>query len=98
MDSMHNELCDGFSSSLTQSLLIGLVVGIPFAMIVRFWVARRVIEPVEQVSSAARRIAAGAYSERLAHGDADKLGLLIEDFNHMAAWQWVVPIKTFSRT
>ena len=85
MDSMHNELRDGFSRSLTQSLLIGLVVGIPLAIVVGFWVARRVIEPVERVSSAARRIAAGAYSERLPHGDTDELGLLIEDFNRMAA-------------
>jgi signal transduction histidine kinase len=85
MDSMHSELRDGFSRSLTQSLLVGLVVGIPLAVIVGFWVARRVIEPVSRVSSAARRIAAGAYSERLPHGDHDELGLLIEDFNRMAA-------------
>jgi signal transduction histidine kinase len=85
MDSMHTELRDGFSKSLTQSLLVGLVVGIPLAMIVGFWVARRVIEPVSRVSSAARRIAAGAYSERLPHGEGDELGLLIEDFNRMAA-------------
>ena len=84
MDSMHSELRDGFSRSLTQSLLVGLVVGIPLAVMVGFWVARRVIEPVSRVSSAARRIAAGAYSERLPHGDADELGLLIEDFNRMA--------------
>jgi two-component system, OmpR family, sensor histidine kinase BaeS len=85
MDAMHSELRDGFSRSLTQSLLVGLVVGIPLAVIVGFCVARRVIEPVERVSSAARRIAAGAYSERLPHGDRDELGLLIEDFNRMAA-------------
>jgi signal transduction histidine kinase len=85
MDSMHTELRDGFSRSLTQSLLVGLVVGIPLAMIVGFWVARRVIEPVSRVSSAARRIAAGAYSERLPNGEGDELGLLIEDFNRMAA-------------
>ncbi len=85
MDTMHSELRDGFSRSLTQSLLVGLVVGIPLAVIVGFWVARRVIEPVSRVSSAARRIAAGAYSERLPQGDADELGLLIEDFNRMAA-------------
>jgi two-component system, OmpR family, sensor histidine kinase BaeS len=85
MDTMHTELRDGFSRSLTQSLLVGLVVGIPLAVIVGFWVARRVIEPVSRVSSAARRIAAGAYSERLPHGESDELGLLIEDFNRMAA-------------
>jgi signal transduction histidine kinase len=85
MDTMHTELRDGFSRSLTQSLLVGLVVGIPLAVIVGFWVARRVIEPVSRVSSAARRIAAGAYSERLPHGEGDELGLLIENFNRMAA-------------
>jgi signal transduction histidine kinase len=85
MDSMHSELRDGFSKSLTQSLLVGLVVGIPLALIVGYWVARRVIEPVSRVSSAARRIAAGAYSERLPDGEGDELGLLIEDFNRMAA-------------
>ena len=84
MDTMHVELRDGFSRSLAQSLLVGLAVGIPLAVIVGFWVARRVIEPVERVSRAARRIASGAYSERLPVGDRDELGLLIEDFNRMA--------------
>ena len=56
MDAMHNELYDGFSRSLAQSLLVGLAVGIPLAVLVGFWVARRVIEPVERVSRAARRI------------------------------------------
>ncbi len=84
MDAMHSELYDGFSRSLAQSLLVGLAVGIPLAVLVGFWVARRVIEPVSRVSSAARRIAAGAYSERLPNGDSDELGLLIEDFNRMA--------------
>jgi signal transduction histidine kinase len=84
MDPMHNQLRDGFSRALTQSLLVGLAVGIPLAVIVGFWVARRVIEPVERVSSAARRIAAGAYSERLPNTDSDELGLLMTDFNRMA--------------
>jgi signal transduction histidine kinase len=84
MDAMHNELYDGFSRSLAQSLLVGLAVGIPLAVLVGFWVARRVIEPVERVSRAAQRIASGAYSERLPAGDHDELGLLIEDFNRMA--------------
>jgi signal transduction histidine kinase len=84
MDAMHVELRDGFSRSLAQSLLVGLAVGIPLAILVGFWVARRVIEPVERVSRAARRIASGAYSERLPAGDRDELGLLIEDFNRMA--------------
>lgn len=84
MDAMHVELRDGFSRSLAQSLLVGLAVGIPLAVLVGFWVARRVIEPVERVSRAARRIASGAYSERLPVGDRDELGLLIEDFNRMA--------------
>ena len=84
MDVMHVELRDGFSRALAQSLLVGLAVGIPLALLVGFWVARRVIEPVERVSRAARRIASGAYSERLPLGDRDELGLLIEDFNRMA--------------
>jgi signal transduction histidine kinase len=84
MDAMHSELYEGFSRSLAQSLLVGLTVGIPLAVLVGFWVARRVIEPVERVSRAARRIASGAYSERLPAGDLDEIGLLIEDFNRMA--------------
>jgi signal transduction histidine kinase len=84
MDAMHLELRDGFSRSLAQSLLVGLAIGIPLAVLVGFWVARRVIEPVERVSRAARRIASGAYSERLPAGERDELGLLIEDFNRMA--------------
>jgi signal transduction histidine kinase len=74
---MHSELRDGFLRALGQSLLVGLVVGL--------WLARRVIEPLEQVGRAARRIAAGAYSERLPSGQGDELGVLMADFNRMAA-------------
>jgi signal transduction histidine kinase len=85
MDPMHEELRDGFARTLGRSLLVGLAVGIPLALAVAFWVARRVLGPVETVSQAARRIASGAYSERLPAGEADELGLLFEEFNRMAA-------------
>lgn len=85
VDTMHEELRDGFSRALAQSLLVGLALGVPLALAVGFWVARRILEPVSQVSMAAKRIASGAYSERLPSGDADELGQLLEEFNTMAA-------------
>ncbi len=85
IDPMHQELRDGFARALGNSLLVGLVVGVPLALVAALWVARRVLGPVETVSQAARRIASGAYSERLPAGDADELGLLFEEFNRMAS-------------
>ena len=84
-DAMHEELRSGFTRTLGQSLLVGLAVGIPLALVAGWWVSRRLLEPVGQVSLAAKRIAAGAYSERLPAGDTDELGRLIEEFNRMAS-------------
>ncbi len=87
VDPMHQELRDGFAKTLAQSLWVGLLVGISLSLIVGFWVAQRVIHPLTQISTAARRIAAGAYFERLPHHTSqnlDELGLLIQDFNRMA--------------
>lgn len=87
VDPMHQELRNGFAKTLAQSLWVGLLVGIPLSLIMGFWVAQRVIHPLTQLSTAARRIAAGAYSERLSHHNSqnlDELGLLLQDFNRMA--------------
>ena len=84
VDAMHEELRQGFSRALGSSLLVGLLVGLPCALLIGFWMSKRILEPVARVSQAARRIAAGAYSERIANTQKDELGRLIEDFNSMA--------------
>jgi signal transduction histidine kinase len=85
VDAMHEELRQGFSRALGNSLLVGLAVGLPSALVIGLWVSRRILEPVTQVSLASRRIASGAYNERIRNVQTDELGRLIEDFNLMAA-------------
>jgi histidine kinase len=84
VDAMHEELMQGFSRALGSSLLVGLAVGLPSAVLIGFWMSKRILEPVAQVSRASRRIAAGAYTERIPNTQHDELGKLIEDFNLMA--------------
>ena len=84
VDAMHEELRQGFSRALGSSLLVGLAVGLPCALLIGFWMSKRILEPVARVSQAARRISAGAYSERIPNNQKDELGRLIQDFNSMA--------------
>jgi histidine kinase len=84
-DAMHAELQRGVASALDRALLVGLAVGVPLALLVGAWAARRVLRPVSRVSEAARQIASGGYRERLPHSPGDELDGLIGEFNRLAA-------------
>ncbi|XAH24681.1 ATP-binding protein [Xylophilus sp. GW821-FHT01B05] len=66
------------------SLVIGLVVCLPFGLAVGFWVSRIVTLPMASVAEAARRIALGDLSVRAQGGqDRGEMADMVRDFNHM---------------
>ncbi len=70
--------------ALFISLLVAVLAATATAAVVSLLVSRRIAGSARHVLDAARRIAAGSYSERVPVRDADALGELAEGFNAMA--------------
>ena len=55
------------------------------AILVALWIARGVSQPVQQLATFTKRVAAGDYTQRIALDRADELGQLATAFNQMTA-------------
>ena len=70
-----------FGQALLYSLLVAVLAATAVSSIASLLVSRRVVDPMRDVLSAARRIASGRYGERV---PVRRLGELSEGFNAMA--------------
>lgn len=64
-----------------------LVVGglsLLLAMLIAWWIARTLLDPVKRVAAATHRLAAGEYSNRVTVSSNDEVGQLARDFNQLA--------------
>jgi two-component system sensor histidine kinase BaeS len=78
-------LAEAFEQTLLYSLLAAGVVATVAAAVASLLVSRRLVEPLQYVFAATRRIASGRYGERVPVRDADdELGELSQSFNAMA--------------
>jgi signal transduction histidine kinase len=68
---------------IRSAALLAGSAGIVLAILFSGWAASRVTRPVEQLAEAAREVAAGNWSTRVAVSSADELGALAESFNRM---------------
>lgn len=68
---------------LDDLILVGLVI-ILIAAVFGVVVSRRITRPLEQLSSAVRRIAKGDFDVNVAIKSSDEIGELSNSFNHMA--------------
>ena len=57
--------------------------GILLAILCSLWIAARVSRPIEQLASAAERVAAGNWETRVKERGSDEIGVLARSFNHM---------------
>lgn len=85
MEGMMGSVGRAFGLTLLYSLLVGGSVAAVLATVSSLFVARRIVGPLEWMSAATRRIAAGRYGERVPVGEPDEIGALSESFNSMAA-------------
>jgi len=82
---------DPFRSAATEAMLVAAPIALVSAMLASLYLSRRVVSPVRRMTTAARRISEGHYSERVPqskntpHNQLDELGQLALDFNQMAA-------------
>jgi signal transduction histidine kinase len=66
------------------SLLIGLLVCLPFGLAAGFWVSRFVTLPLASMAEAAQRVALGDFSVRAEPGrDRGEMADMVNDFNQM---------------
>ncbi len=54
------------------------------AMALAFWLARRIVNPLQELTAGAERIAGGGYGHKVYTGSFDEVGLLARTFNHMS--------------
>ena len=77
-------LAEAFEQTLHYSLLAAGVVATVAAALASLLVSRRLVEPLQYVFAATRRIASGRYGERVPVRNGDELGELSQSFNAMA--------------
>src|SRR5689334_20692736 len=63
--------------------IVAAVAGIAGLMFVH-WLARRITEPIQEVSAATARIAAGSYGHKVYAAGTDELAGLVQSFNDMS--------------
>ena len=74
-----------FDEYVVRVLLIGAAVGIAVGAIAAWWLVRRVLRPVRELTDATRAIAAGDLRARVAEPPEEELRRLASAFNRMAS-------------
>lgn len=96
-----------FLKQQQQTLLATVVIVITISSLISLLVARRLVKPLKNLTSATRALALGAYQIRVPAGSHDELGQLAADFNALALAlehneearrRWVVDISHELRT
>jgi signal transduction histidine kinase len=73
-----------FVSSVNRWLVLAALGSGGLALLLSAALSRRILRPVEALTAAARRMAAGELGTRVDAGSADEIGELARAFNHMA--------------
>jgi nitrogen fixation/metabolism regulation signal transduction histidine kinase len=76
---LRNVLKDSFTLSLSLVLLLALLSAVYGA----FFLARRLVVPIQQLVAGTRAVAKGDFETRLPSGARDEIGFLINSFNDM---------------
>jgi signal transduction histidine kinase len=81
------DLFDNFGAAVTEAMVLAALASFGIAIVLSFFVSRRVVSPVREMMIASRRIADGHYDERVAvpgSASQDELAQLALSFNQMA--------------
>ncbi len=83
-NAMVDQLETSFNESFGRALTVSLAASIAAALIVSAFASERIVRPVEAVRRAARRLASGAYRERVPVPEEVELAGLAADVNALA--------------
>ncbi len=83
------DMFSGFRSGVNEALIIAAASATLIALVVSIWMSRRVVAPLQELTQASLRIAAGQFDQRVAVGaygsdQRDELAQLAHAFNQMA--------------
>ena len=74
-----------FQLSVNRALVAGVVVGGLSAIVFALWFSRRILRPIDALTEAATRMAAGRLEQAVPEEGTDELAALGQAFNRMAA-------------
>ena len=77
-------LFENFRASMFQSLGYALTASVLAALLVSWFLSRRIVAPVQTLTDASQRIADGHYAERVNVSGTDEIAQLAARFNQMA--------------
>ena len=78
-------LFENFQASMFESLAYAVSASVVAALFVSWFLSRRIVAPVRNLTDASLNIANGNYSERVQVTGSDEIAKLASRFNHMAA-------------
>ncbi len=73
-----------FHAAVDRYLIVGTLAGIVAALAASLFTTRRILQPIQAMIRASRRISNGDYHQRIKPPTQDELGALAESFNQMA--------------
>jgi signal transduction histidine kinase len=82
--SIDASLTSAFQDAMLQALLVATGAAVLAAVAASLLVTRRIVDPLQRLAAASRRIADGHYAERVPARSNDELGDLAQSFNQMA--------------
>ena len=77
-------LFENFRASMFESLGYAVTASVLAALLVSWFLSRRIVAPVQTLSAASQSIAEGRYDERVRVNGADEIAQLAMSFNQMA--------------
>ena len=83
-DGVVGDLTINFQTAVNEILLVAATIATVTAVAVSSFVARRIVQPIQQMKIASHRIADGRYHERIQVVGEDELADLAQTFNQMA--------------
>ena len=78
-------LFENFQASMFESLAYAVSASVIAALLVSWFLSRRIVAPVQNLTDASLNIANGNYSERVQVTGSDEIAKLATRFNHMAS-------------
>jgi|OpeIllAssembly_1097287.scaffolds.fasta_scaffold23016_3 histidine kinase len=78
------DLQANLSRAVHDELMVGTLAGVLAAVAASLFTTRRILAPIQAMTAASQRIAAGDYHHRIEPPSRDELGVLTESFNEMA--------------
>ncbi len=78
------DLTINFQTAVNEILLVAAAIATVTAVAISSFVARRIVQPIQQMTVASHRIADGRYDERIQVAGEDELADLAQTFNQMA--------------